>query len=213
MVGPVTTFVFVRHGETVWHKENRYAGTSDVELTERGRRQADELAHWASTAALDAVVASDLSRAQRTAAPVGAATGLPVRTEPRLREVHFGAAEGMTRTEMAHQFPDALAAYTAAPATAPLPAAESGTAAIARAMPALTELGAEFGDGTVLVVAHSTLNRLLMCTLLDIDPDRYRTIFPVVENVSPWTVRLDERGAALLSANLPVAPLPQNGAH
>jgi probable phosphoglycerate mutase len=201
----VTTLIFVRHGETVWHKENRYAGSSDVDLTERGRRQAAELAGWASTVHLDAVVTSDLSRAQRTAAPVGPATGLPVRTEPRLREVHFGAAEGLTRAEMERCFPDALAAYTAAPATSPLPSAESGTAAIARAMPAVTELAEEFPDGSVLVVAHSTLNRLLMCSLLDIDPDRYRTIFPVVANVSPWTIRHDRDGTALLSANLPVS--------
>ncbi|NUT12685.1 MAG: histidine phosphatase family protein, partial [Nonomuraea sp.] len=54
----MTDLVLVRHGETVWHAENRYAGTSDVDLTERGRDQAAMLAAWAAEAGLAAVWSS-----------------------------------------------------------------------------------------------------------------------------------------------------------
>ncbi|WP_460407583.1 histidine phosphatase family protein, partial [Actinophytocola sediminis] len=43
----MTEIVLVRHGETPWHSDNRYAGRTDVPLTDHGRRQAEALARWA----------------------------------------------------------------------------------------------------------------------------------------------------------------------
>ncbi|TYB52224.1 histidine phosphatase family protein [Nonomuraea sp. PA05] len=63
----MTDLVLVRHGETVWHAENRYAGLTDVALTPRGLAQAARLAEWAAGAGLEAVWASPLSRARITA--------------------------------------------------------------------------------------------------------------------------------------------------
>ena len=59
----------VRHGETEWHAENRYAGRSDIALTDKGLFQAEQLAQWARTAELHAIWSSSLSRALRTAEP------------------------------------------------------------------------------------------------------------------------------------------------
>ncbi len=50
--------LLVRHGETEWHAENRYAGISDVALTEKGLRQAEELGGWAKRRGVDAVACS-----------------------------------------------------------------------------------------------------------------------------------------------------------
>jgi broad specificity phosphatase PhoE len=69
----MTELVLVRHGETVWHAENRYAGRSDVPLTPRGQEQAGALARWATGAGLDAVLTSPLCRARETAGPACAA--------------------------------------------------------------------------------------------------------------------------------------------
>jgi len=131
----VTEFVLVRHGETEWHADNRYAGRSDVALTERGLRQADALAEWASRAGLDAVVTSGLSRARRTAAPAARAAGLVAQVDERLVEVDYGDGDGRTREEMHKEFPEALAAFLARPASCPFPHGESGHDAVARAMP------------------------------------------------------------------------------
>ena len=70
--------VLVRHGQTVWHAENRYAGRSDVALTPRGVEQAAQLAVWAQTAGLAAVWSSTLSRARITAQACSEAAGLPL---------------------------------------------------------------------------------------------------------------------------------------
>ena len=74
----MTYLVLVRHGETVWHAENRYAGISDIALTTRGLEQAAQLAAWARTARLSAVWASTLSRAQLTAAACAEVAGTPM---------------------------------------------------------------------------------------------------------------------------------------
>ncbi|MFD1827245.1 histidine phosphatase family protein [Mumia zhuanghuii] len=200
----MTELVLVRHGETMWHAENRYAGVSDVGLTARGSAQADHLGRWAAAHPVDAVVSSTLSRARLTAQPAADTLGVPLQTDPRLREVDFGAGEGLTRTEMAERFPEALAAFLAAPARHPLPSGEAGTAAINRARPALDALVTDHPDGKVLVVMHSTLLRLVLCDLLGIDPDRYRTVMPSVTNGALTTLRTDGTSYALLGFNVPV---------
>ena len=92
----MTTFFLARHGETIWHAEHRYAGNSDVALTRHGLGQAAALGAWAVDAHLDAIVASPLSRARRSAAPAVETTGLALRLDNRLVEIDFGDAEGLT---------------------------------------------------------------------------------------------------------------------
>src|SRR4051812_18506300 len=86
--------LLVRHGETVWHAENRYAGTSDIALTERGHRQARGLAHWVRGRGIDAVACSPLGRARRTAEPAATALSLVPEVVEDLREMDFGWGEG-----------------------------------------------------------------------------------------------------------------------
>lgn len=99
MTTAATTLFLTRHGETVWHEENRYTGVSDIALTPRGLEQAEALGAWAAGAGLDAIVTSPLSRARRTAEPAARATGIAPVVEPDLLEVDFGVAEGRTLGE------------------------------------------------------------------------------------------------------------------
>jgi broad specificity phosphatase PhoE len=201
----MTIVVLARHGETIWHAENRYAGSTDVALTDLGRRQAEDLGAWATFNGISAVYASDLSRAVLTAAPAAAALGMVTNVDPRLREVDFGAGEGMTATEMAKAFPEKLARFRSQPATCPLPGGESGTAAADRAWQALDDIRKSETD-TVLVVMHSTLMRLVLCRALGIPLDNYRKVFPAALNVAATTVDLTPgRAPALLNYNVPVA--------
>lgn len=80
-----------RHGETVWHGVNRYAGgSSDIDLTALGRRQAQDLAQWTREYAPDAVISSPVRRALETARPCADAAGVPLQIIEGLREVAFG---------------------------------------------------------------------------------------------------------------------------
>lgn len=200
----MTTFLLVRHGETVWHAENRYAGSSDVALTELGIVQSARLARWAGGQPIDAVYSSDLSRAVITATPAALALGLPVTIDPALREVDFGRGEGLTAAEMAASFPLEAARFIAHPGTSPLPGGESGADATERAWGALARVAALHPLGTVLVVMHSTLLRLLLCRALGMPLDSYRTAFPSVLNVGITTVSWTADGTAMLGYNVPV---------
>src|SRR6185437_6606991 len=95
----MTTLLLVRHGETDWNAERRYQGHADVPLNDRGVEQARELAEQLAGERIDAIYSSDLSRAHATAEIVGERLGVPVVTDPDLREIDVGAVEGLTFEE------------------------------------------------------------------------------------------------------------------
>ncbi|WP_328743146.1 histidine phosphatase family protein [Streptomyces caniferus] len=208
----MTDFLLARHGETVWHAENRYAGRTDVPLTDHGREQAAALATWAATAGLTAVHSSPLSRARLTAAPAAAACGLTAHTDERLYELDFGQGEGLTRDEMRRRFPERLAAFLADPVEHHLPDGEDPRRAAERAADCLADLAREQPHGKILVVAHSTLLRVLLCHLLGIPLADYRRVFPLLHNGALTEIRIENGRTALLSFNTP-APAPAPALH
>ena len=186
-----TTLLLARHGQTVWHAENRYAGVSDIALTDVGRAQAEALGHWVAAHPVDAIWTSPVSRAVATAAPACRALGLTPHREPDLRECDFGVVEGRTLAEFAAEDPEAAEAFRADPVGHPFPGAEDPVAA------------AHPGE-RVLVVAHNTLLRLVLCTLLSIPAGEYRRVFPRLRNAAISELRVNSDGsAALLSLNVP----------
>jgi broad specificity phosphatase PhoE len=207
----LTHILFARHGETIWHKENRYAGSSDIALSPRGYKDAEYLANWARTARIDALWVSPLLRTQETASPVALATGLEPRIDPRLREVDFGQAEGHTIAELKHLLPEALEAFLADPAAHPFPGGEDLHVVAERAIACFYDIAEIYPDGRVLVVAHSSLLRLALCQLIGLPLSRYRSIFPFVYNCAITEIKLTNRRASLLMYNVPVSPRPEDG--
>lgn len=201
----MTRIVLTRHGETIWHAENRYAGSTDVPLTPHGAAQARELAGWAAAQNFDAIVASNLSRAVETAQLSAAASGLELTQDPRLRELHFGHAEGLTAAEIYLAYPTDYGAFVADPALNPLPGGEHPWAAAARGFEALAEICDDYPDGRVLVVAHSTLIRLLLCSLLGVPLRDYRRTFPKMGNCALTEIQLTDGRASLLHFNSPLS--------
>ncbi|MGC0340732.1 histidine phosphatase family protein [Streptomyces sp. SLBN-8D4] len=199
-----TTLLLTRHGQTIWHAENRYAGVSDIGLTDEGRAQAAALGRWAGVHRPDAIWTSPLSRAIATADPACRALGVSPHREPGLRECDFGVVEGRTLAEFAAEVPDAAEAFRADPVAYPFPGAEDPAAAAARGTQALRTIAAAHPGERVLVVAHNTLLRLTLCALLSIPLREYRRVFPRLRNAAITELRLDKHGsAALLSLNVP----------
>lgn len=202
-----TTLLLARHGQTVWHAENRYAGVSDIALTDVGRAQAEALGHWAAAHPVDAIWTSPVSRAVATAAPACRALGLTPHREPDLRECDFGVVEGRTLAEFAAEDPEAAEAFRADPVGHPFPGAEDPVAAAGRGVGALRRIAAAHPGERVLVVAHNTLLRLVLCTLLSIPAREYRRVFPRLRNAAISELRVNSDGfAALLSLNVPCEP-------
>lgn len=199
-----TTLLLARHGQTVWHAENRYAGVSDIDLTDTGRAQAEALGRWAAAHPVDAIRTSPLSRAVATAEPACRALGLTSQLEPDLRECDFGVVEGRTLAEFETEDPEWAAAYRADPVAHSFPGAENPLSAAARGTRALRDIAAAHPGGRVLVVAHNTLLRLVLCTLLSIPVKEYRRVLPRLRNAAISELRMHPDGsAALLSLNVP----------
>ncbi|MHA7963494.1 histidine phosphatase family protein [Paenibacillus sp. CAU 1782] len=92
----------VRHGLTDWNKKGIIQGQSDIPLNDEGRDQAARLADWLAEepGLWDAVVSSDLLRARATAKVIASKLDIPLlESDIRLRERHFGQAEGTTLAE------------------------------------------------------------------------------------------------------------------
>ena len=87
-------FWFLRHGETDWNARGISQGNVDIPLNAIGIAQARAAAERLRHRGIATIVSSPLSRARVTAEIVGEALGLPVATDPDLREVAFGVQEG-----------------------------------------------------------------------------------------------------------------------
>jgi 2,3-bisphosphoglycerate-dependent phosphoglycerate mutase len=104
--------VLLRHGESVWNKENRFTGWTDVDLSEHGReeaRRAGELMQ-AEGYTFDVAYTSVLKRAIRTlwlALDQMDLMWIPVRHSWRLNERHYGALQGLNKAETAAKFGEA----------------------------------------------------------------------------------------------------------
>ncbi|MFC9946631.1 histidine phosphatase family protein [Streptomyces pratensis] len=196
----------VRHGESVWHDENRYAGVSDIDLSEHGRSQAGRLASWAERAGLTAVWSSPMRRCRETAEASAARAGLPLLLDPRLRELDFGVAEGMTRAEMRERLPGALKAFEEDPVGSHFPEGEHPVAVGERYADFLSGLRAGHQEGRVLVVAHSTAIRLTLCRLLGVPLRDYRRVFPHLANCAVNQLILRDGTPSLLALNQHVTP-------
>ena len=174
MAADVTRVFMVRHGATVLSAEDRFAGATDVALSDQGRAQTQRLAERLAEERIAAVVASPLGRTVETAAILAAPHGLDVQVRDGLREISHGRWEQMTRREVEEKFPEEAAEWEKDPYTfAPL-GGESGLAVTARALPVLIELVREFQGESVLLVSHKATIRLLLSSLLGFDPRRYR---------------------------------------
>jgi len=83
----------VRHGETQWNAERRIQGQSDSALTEKGVRQAEQVAERVKTLGITHVISSDLGRTRHTAEIIARACGVDVTLDARLRELDMGVLE------------------------------------------------------------------------------------------------------------------------
>jgi probable phosphoglycerate mutase len=164
----------VRHGATVLSAEDRFAGATDVALSDEGREQTRRLAQRLSSENIVAVYASPLGRTVETAGILAAPHQLEVQTRDGLREISHGRWEQLTRREVEERFPEEAAEWERDPYTFAPVGGESGLAVTARALPVLIELVRQHPGENILVVSHKATIRLLLSSLLGFDPRRYR---------------------------------------
>lgn len=144
----------VRHGQTDWNLERRYQGHSDVPLNATGVQQAALAAEALMGRRYAAIYSSDLRRARTTAEIIAQRLGMEVILDPRLREVNFGAWEGLVAAQIQERFPTEWNARLADTQHARPPGGESVQDVAARVWAALDEITARHPHQPLIVVSH-----------------------------------------------------------
>ena len=171
----MSTRVFlIRHGATPLVAEDRFAGETNVPLSDLGREQARRVGARLVRVPLTAVYASPMDRTVATAGCIAEPHGLTVQKRDGLREISHGRWEQLTRAEVEAKFGDEYERWEEDPFTFAPVGGETGLAVVARALPVLREIVSAHPEQQVAVVAHKATIRLLLCVLLGFDPRTYR---------------------------------------
>jgi len=180
------TLVLTRHGLTSRSEPEQHLGQRiDLGLSDTGRAQAAALGRRLGGVAVERIVASPLRRARETAEIIR--SGLPdqpaVEIDPRLREMDYGEWEGLTYQQIHERDGAARTRWEADPAANACPGGESGDDVARRATAFLVDLmawhDARHGSASpderpVLIVAHSTFDRVLTCVAAGIPVREFR---------------------------------------
>jgi probable phosphoglycerate mutase len=167
-----TKLLLIRHGGTLLSAEDRFAGSTDVELSDQGRAQAAALARRLSELPIAAIYCSDMKRAIHTAEPLAAMLRLNPVPLNAFREIDHGQWEGRVHREVESE--PLYAKWSVDPFTIAPPSGETGAAVLARSLPALRELIDKHPDQTIALASHKATNRLLLAALLGLDMKTYR---------------------------------------
>jgi len=169
-----TRLYLVRHGATQLTAEDRFSGSTGVDLSDDGRWQAAKLGERLRHEGITAAYCSPLSRTLETTRIISGPLNLSIEQRDGLREIHHGHWEGMARSIVEKQFADEYAAWEEDPFTFAPEGGESGVAVLARALPVIREIVTRHPGEHVLVVSHKATLRLLLSSLLGFDARGYR---------------------------------------
>jgi phosphoserine phosphatase len=183
----MTRIILVRHGHVDWLAPERFRGRAELPLSDLGRRQAHAAAGYIAVSwKPEALYTSPLGRCRET----GAAIAAPFRLEPQpidgLADIDYGEWQGLTREQAKERWPEETERWFRAPHLAAIPGGETLTALLSRATAAARDVLRHHPDGTVVVVGHDSVNRVLLLFALDLPLSRY------------WYLRQDPCGVSEL---------------
>jgi broad specificity phosphatase PhoE len=186
----VLRLFLIRHGETADNAQMRYLGTRDEPLTDKGIRQARQVANALSQFPIKAIFASPLRRAADTAIQIQKACEVDLRSDSRLMEGSFGRWEGLTRAEVMRlggRDARQLARWESNPACAP-PGGESIKKLQKRMISLVYELKAEYEGSSVVLVSHVGPIKALLAAALEVPLQVSRRLFldPCSISVVDW---------------------------
>jgi alpha-ribazole phosphatase len=170
MNGPRHRLMLIRHGDA-GSTTKRYIGQMDTSLTKTGLSQAHSLARYLKMVRIERIVCSDLLRCRHTAEIISAPHALPVETSVGLREIALGAWDGRSFEEIMEEDPASFRQRGLDLAGFRPPGGESFSDLQARVVPVFEDILARTA-GTVIVVGHAGVNRVVLCHWLGIPLSR-----------------------------------------
>lgn len=172
----MTRLILIRHGETDWNVEGRYQGQADPPLNERGMAQAHELVAQLRDGGPDLLYSSPLRRAWQTAEILAEALNLPLRSEPRLMEIHQGDWQGRLRSEIEAAYPELFRRWETEPWEVTPPNGESLAQVQTRVYSALDDILARHRGRCIGLVTHRIPIVLIKLRYQEMDPNVVRSL-------------------------------------
>ena len=165
-------FLIIRHGETVSNAEKRFSGHQDVNLTQKGVWQAEQLSRRLKDEPIDVAFSSDLKRAMHTAKIVIGKRNLPLIIEPYFREINFGHWEGLKWEEIDIDNGKGPSTGWWKQPDLPIPGGESLCDLRKRIMTGLEKVIAEHDEEdrckTITIVCHGGVSKMMVGIALDV---------------------------------------------
>lgn len=168
----MTEIIIARHGQTEWNVGEVFRGRIDIGLDETGTKQAKLLAEYLGSREIDAIYSSPLKRALKTAEAIARHHNLEVEITPRLIDFNFGKWQGLPHREVQEKYKELYAEWTRNPQQVRMPDGESLDEVRERAIGVVDEVTARY-EGTVVLVAHRVVNKVLICALLGLDNSHF----------------------------------------
>ena len=165
--------ILIRHGETLWNKEGRIQGTSDIELSDVGIEQARLLALSLKDHPIETIHTSPLKRALQTAEIINEFHRKKIQTYQDLMEMDQGDFEGFSFKKLMACEKDFLNKWIADPASVTMPNGESLDQLQQRAWRAIETIINQ--EKNALVVAHNFTIAAILCKIRKISLSEFRT--------------------------------------
>lgn len=172
----MSRLLLVRHGETKGNSAERYWGRTDVELSDSGIRQGEQLRDRLAVEKIDTVYSSDLCRALKTADIITSRHQLAVVPCRELQEIDFGKVEGLAYEEIKYKYPELVKSWLKWDLNFRFPDGESIGDLSNRVASFIHRLRGHAQEDTILVVSHSGVLRMLICYTLGIELRHWRQI-------------------------------------
>ncbi len=177
----MTKIILARHGKTELNIAEVFRGRINVELNETGIKQAELLAEYLSSLKIDGVYSSPLKRALKTGEIIATRHKIGVELATGLIDLDYGKWQGLPHREVKDRYKELYAEWLSHPDRVRMPDGESLNDVRERAVDVVNEAVARY-EGTVVLVAHRVVNKVLICALLGLDNSHF------------WNIRQDTCG-------------------
>jgi broad specificity phosphatase PhoE len=167
--------ILVRHGETVWNVEKIYRGRTDVRLDEVGIKQAELLAKYLGNWQLAAIYSSPLRRARDTANIIAHYQKIDVQIADGLVDFDYGEWQSLPEQEVKRLYPALLHGWHNTPHKVRMPGGESLEDVKRRAIEVVNDVPFKY-QGSVVLVSHRVVIKVLICSLLGLDNSHFWNI-------------------------------------
>jgi len=168
-----TRILLVRHGETLYNREDRMRGTLDIALTERGLAQARQTAERLAGCRAAAIFSSPLQRAWRTALAIARYQAVSPNKDPAFNDIDFGRWQGLTREEIRRRYGQEYAVYENHPEEFFSSKGDNLWRLQRTAFSRLRQLAEQHIGHTMIIVSHYVTIRVLLLACLGLTPRAY----------------------------------------